>query len=148
MRFRTTVELNGKTATGFEVPAEVVEQLGSGKRPSVTVTVGSHTYRSTVASMGGRFMLPLSAENRQLAGVAAGDEVEVELALDTAPREAEVPADLAEALEAAPEAKTFFESLSYSRKRRYLLQIEGAKKPETRRRRVADTVAKLADGIG
>ncbi|QFY13199.1 DUF1905 domain-containing protein [Nonomuraea phyllanthi] len=148
MRFRTTVELNGKTATGFEVPAEVVEQLGSGKRPSVTVTVGSHTYRSTVASMGGRFMLPLSAENRELAGVAAGDEVEVELALDTAPREAEVPADLAEALEAAPEAKTFFESLSYSRKRRYLLQIEGAKKPETRRRRVADTVAKLADGIG
>ncbi|KAB8191475.1 DUF1905 domain-containing protein [Nonomuraea phyllanthi] len=148
MRFRTTVELNGKTATGFEVPAEVVEQLGSGKRPSVTVTVGSHTYRSTVASMGGRFMLPLSAENRELAGVTAGDEVEVELALDTAPREAEVPADLAEALEAAPEAKTFFESLSYSRKRRYLLQIEGAKKPETRRRRVADTVAKLADGIG
>lgn len=148
MRFRTTVELNGKTATGFEVPAEVVEQLGSGKRPSVTVTVGSHTYRSTVASMGGRFMLPLSAENRQLAGVAAGDEVEVELAPDTAPRDAEVPADLAAALEAAPEAKTFFESLSYSRKRRYLLQIEGAKKPETRRRRVADTVAKLADGIG
>lgn len=148
MRFRTTVELNGKTATGFEVPAEVVEQLGSGKRPSVTVTVGAHTYRSTVASMGGRFMLPLSAENRQLAGVAAGDEVEVELAPDTAPREAEVPADLAAALEAAPEAKTFFESLSYSRKRRYLLQIEGAKKPETRRRRVADTVARLADGIG
>ncbi|WP_433435147.1 YdeI/OmpD-associated family protein [Nonomuraea sp. CA-141351] len=148
MRFRTTVELGGKTATGLEVPAEVVEGLGAGKRPSVTVTINSHTYRSTVAPMGGRFMLPLSAENRQGAGVAAGDEVEVEVALDTAPREIEVPADLAEALEHAPEARKFFESLSYSRKRRYVLQIEGAKKPETRQRRVTDTIAKLADGIG
>ncbi|MEV0384328.1 YdeI/OmpD-associated family protein [Nonomuraea sp. NPDC050643] len=147
MRFRTTIELGGKTATGFEVPAEVVESFGTGRRPAVTVTINSHSYRSTVATMGGRFMLPLSAENRQGAGVAAGDEVEVELALDTAPRAAEVPDDLAEALERAPEAKRFFESLSYSRKRRYILQIEAAKKPETRQRRVADTVAKLADGV-
>ncbi|GAA3256543.1 YdeI/OmpD-associated family protein [Nonomuraea helvata] len=148
MRFRATIELGGKTATGFEVPAEVVEGLGAGKRPSVTVTINSHTYRSTVAPMGGRFMLPLSAENRQGAGVSAGEEVEVEVAIDAAPREVEVSADLAEALERAPEARKFFESLSYSRKRRYVLQIEGAKKPETRQRRVADTVAKLADGIG
>ncbi|MFI7634965.1 YdeI/OmpD-associated family protein [Nonomuraea sp. NPDC049400] len=148
MRFRTTIELGSKTATGFEVPAEVVEGLGAGKRPSVTVTINSHTYRSTVAPRGGRFLLPLSAENRQGAGVSAGDEVEVEVALDTAPREVEVPADLAEALERAPEARKFFESLSYSRQRRYVLQIEGAKKPETRQRRVADTIARLADGIG
>ncbi|MBF8189273.1 DUF1905 domain-containing protein [Nonomuraea sp. K274] len=146
-RFRTTVELRGKTATGFEVPAEVVDAFGSGRRPAVTVTIGSHVYRSTVATMGGRFMLPLSAENRQAAGVAAGDEVKVELELDTAPRKAEVPADLAEALERAPEAKEFFESLPYSRKLRLILQVEGAKKPETRRRRVADTIAKLADGV-
>ncbi|GAA3571697.1 hypothetical protein GCM10022419_060720 [Nonomuraea rosea] len=147
MRFRSTIELGGKTATGFEVPAEVVEALGSGKRPAVTVTIGAHTYRSTVASMGGRFMLPLSAENRQGAGVAAGDEVEVAVELDTAPREVEVPADLAAALDLVPEAKTFFESLSYSRKLRWVLQVEAAKKPETRQRRVADTVAKLADGV-
>ncbi|MFI7618363.1 YdeI/OmpD-associated family protein [Nonomuraea terrae] len=146
MRFRSTIELAGKTATGFEVPTEVVEALGAGKRPAVTVTIGAHTYRSTVAVMGGRFMLPLSAENRQAAGVAAGDEVEVALALDTAPREVEVPADLAAALAGAPEAKAFFESLSYSRKRRYVLQIEAAKKPETRARRVAETVTELAAG--
>jgi hypothetical protein len=148
VRFRATIELGGKTATGIEAPTEVVEALGSGKRPAVTVTINSHTYRSTVATMGGRYMLPLSAENRQAAGVAAGDEVEVSVELDTAPREAEVPADLAAALDGAPEAKTFFESLSYSRKRRYILQIEGAKKAETRQRRVEDTVAKLSDGIG
>jgi hypothetical protein len=148
MRFRTTIELGGKTATGFEVPAEVVEKLGGGRRPAVTVTIGSHSYRSTVATMGGRFMLPLSAENRQGAGLSAGDEAEVDIALDTAPRQVSVPADLAEALGRAPEAKAFFESLSYSRQRRYVLLVEGAKKPETRQRRVADTVAKLADGVG
>ncbi|GAA1638270.1 hypothetical protein GCM10009733_039300 [Nonomuraea maheshkhaliensis] len=147
MRFRTTIELNGKTATGIEVPAAVVEEFGAGKRPAVTVTINEHTYRSTVATMGGRFMLPLSAENRQAAGVAAGDEVEVELAADTAPRQVEVPADLAGALDRAPEARAFFESLSYSGKRRYVLAIEGAKKPETRQRRIADTVAKLTAGI-
>ncbi|MEV5896161.1 YdeI/OmpD-associated family protein [Nonomuraea fuscirosea] len=147
MRFRTTIELAGKTATGFEVPAAVVEEFGAGKRPAVTVTINGHTYRSTVAPMGGRFLLPLSAENRQAAGVAAGDEVEVELAADTAPRQVEVPADLAEALDRAPEAKAFFESLSYSGKRRYVLAVEAAKKPETRQRRIADTVTKLTAGI-
>ncbi|MFC4119085.1 YdeI/OmpD-associated family protein [Nonomuraea zeae] len=147
MRFRSTIELGGKTATGFEVPAEVVEGLGSGKRPAVTVTIGSYTYRSTVAPMGGRFMLPLSAENREGAGVAAGDAVEVDVELDTAPREIEVPGDLAAALDLVPEAKAFFESLSYSRRRRWVLAVEAAKKPETRQRRVADTVAKLAAGV-
>ncbi|SDK49932.1 YdeI/OmpD-associated family protein [Nonomuraea jiangxiensis] len=146
MRFRTTIELGGKTATGLEVPAEVVTGLGTGKRPAVTVTINGHTYRSTVAIMGGRFMLPLSAENRQGAGVAAGDEVEVSVELDTAPREVAVPADLAAALEGAPEARAFFESLSYSRKSRLVLLVEGAKKPETRQRRIADTITKLADG--
>jgi hypothetical protein len=147
MWFRTTIELGSKTATGFEVPAEVVADLGTGKRPAVTVTINSFTYRSTVAVMGGRFMLPLSAENRQGAGVAAGDEVEVAVELDTAPREVAVPADLAAALDDAPEAKAFFESLSYSRKSRLVLLVEGAKKAETRQRRIADTITKLADGI-
>ncbi|GAA2881291.1 YdeI/OmpD-associated family protein [Nonomuraea rubra] len=148
MRFRTTVELGGKTATGFEVPAGIVEELGSGKRPAVNVTINDYTYRSTVAPMGGRYLVPLSAENRQGCGVAAGDEIEVEVTLDTAPREVTVPDDLAAALDAAPEARKFFESLSYSRKRWHVLNVEGAKKPETRQRRVADTVARLADGVG
>jgi hypothetical protein len=79
MRFATTIERGGKTATGFAVPSEIVEGLASGKRPPVTVTIGGHTYRSTIAVMGGRFMIPLSAENRQAAGVAAGDKVEVDI---------------------------------------------------------------------
>jgi len=148
MRFRAVVELGGKTATGIEVPAEVVEGLGGSRRPAVSVTINGYGYRSTVASMGGRYMLPISAENRQGAGVAAGDEVEVTLELDTAPREVAVPADPAAALEDAPEAKRFFEGLSYSRKLRYVLQVESAKKAETRQRRVADTVTRLANHEG
>src|ERR1700678_2802923 len=97
MKFRATVELGGKTATGIEVPDDVVAALGQGSRPPVTVTVGGHSYRTTVARMGGRFLVPLSAENRTAAGVAAGDEVDVGIELDTAPREGEVPADLTEA---------------------------------------------------
>src|SRR3954452_7781996 len=94
--FTAEVELGGKTATGIEVPEAVVEQLGSGQRPKVAVTIGGHTYRTTVGRMGGRSLIPLSAEHRAAAGVAAGDTVEVHLALDDAPREVEVPADLAE----------------------------------------------------
>ncbi|WP_049560010.1 YdeI/OmpD-associated family protein [Nonomuraea sp. SBT364] len=146
MSFRTTVELGGKTATGIEVPAGVVEALGSGRRPAVTVTINGYSYRSTVAVMGGRYLLPLSAEHRQGAGVAAGDEVDVTVELDTAPREVTVPADLAEALDRAPEAKAFFDSLSYSRRLRVVLLVEGAKKAETRQRRVTDAIGKLTAG--
>ena len=146
MRFRATVELGGKTATGIEVPTEVVESLGAGKRPPVRVTINGHTYRSTVASMGGRFMLPVSAENRSGAGVAAGDEVDVELEVDTAPREVAVPPDLAHALRRDDAARRFFDGLSYSQKRWFLSGIEEAKKPETRQRRVDKAVAMLWEG--
>ena len=146
MRFRTTIQLEGKTATGFRVPPEVVAALGGGKRPAVTVTIGGHTYRSTVAAYGDVFMLPLAAEHRAAAGVAAGDEVEVELAPDTAPREVEVPADLAAALAAEPEARAFFDGLSYSNRRWFVLSVEGAKAPETRQRRVDKAVAMLREG--
>ncbi|MEA2844373.1 MAG: hypothetical protein QOJ69_2044, partial [Actinomycetota bacterium] len=98
MRFRTTLELGGKTATGIRVPDEVVEGLGSGKRPPVRVTINGHTYRSTVAVMGGAFMVGVSAEERSKAGVAAGDEVDVDIELDTEPREVVVPPDFAAAL--------------------------------------------------
>ena len=143
MDFHSIVELGGKTATGIPVPEAVVESLGNGKRPPVTVTVGGHTYRTTVAPMGGRFFVPLSAENREAAGLAAGDEVDVEITLDTAPREMKAPDDLAEALRASPEAESFFESLSFSHKRSYVDWIVGAKKDETRQRRVTQAVELL-----
>jgi hypothetical protein len=146
VKFRALIELGGKTATGFEVPSNVVEALGRGKRPPVTVGIGSHTYRSTVAVMDGRFMLPLSAENREAAGVAAGDEFEVELALDTAPREVEVPPDLAAALDADPAARRTFDALSNSNKGYHVLQVTGAKTDDTRRRRIARSVAMLSEG--
>jgi hypothetical protein len=146
MRFRATIELGGKTATGIRVPPEVVEGLGSGKKPAVSVTIHGHTYRSTIASMGGVFMLPVSAEVRASAGVAAGDEVDVDIALDTAPREVSVPPDLAAALDADADARRFFDGLSYSNKRRIVMPIEGAKAPETRQRRVDKAVDALREG--
>ncbi len=112
MKFRATVELGGKTATGIEVPEKVVAALGSGSRPPVTVTVGGHSYRTTIARMGGRFLVPLSAENRTAAGVAAGDDVDVDIEPDTAPREVELPADLTEALTRDEAARATFDGLS------------------------------------
>lgn len=146
MRFRALVQPGGKTATGIRVPPEVVVGLGSSKRPAVRVTIGDYTYRSTVASMGGEFMLPISAENRAGAGVAAGDEVDVDIELDTEPREVSVPADFAEALDRDADARRFFEGLSYSRKQWYVLSIEGAKTAEARQRRIAKSVSMLREG--
>ena len=146
MKFRSTIELGGKTATGFRVPDQVVESLRAGKRPAVTVRIGDHTYRSTVAVMDGVYMLPLSAENREAAGVAAGDEVEVEVALDTAPRVISVPDDFAAALEAEPAARRTFDGLSYSLQRFHVESVTGAKTDETRQRRIAKSVATLREG--
>jgi hypothetical protein len=146
MRFRTTLLLGGKTATGIRVPEEVVAALGAGKRPPVRVTINGHTYRSTIAPMGGVFMVGVSAENRASAGVAAGDEIEVDLELDTAPREIAAPPDFAEALDADPAARQTYDRLSYSNKQRYVLGIEGAKSAETRQRRIAAAVGALREG--
>ncbi|MFD7008687.1 YdeI/OmpD-associated family protein [Rhodococcus sp. JVH1] len=146
MRFRTTIELGGKTATGFRIPEDVVAELGSGKRPAVRVTIGGHTYRTTVAPMGGAFMIPLSAENRAGAGVAAGDEVDVAVELDTEPRVVTVPPDFAEALDRQPDARRAFDALSYSNQRRHVLSIEGAKTDETRQRRIGKAVDALLQG--
>ncbi len=123
----------------------MVEALDSGKKPRVHVTIGGHAYRSTVAVYGGEFMLPLSAENRTGAGVAAGDEVDVDLELDTEPREVSVPADLAAALEAEPKALRCFDGLSYSKKRQYVNSIADAKTTETRQRRIAKAIDALRD---
>jgi uncharacterized protein DUF1905/bacteriocin resistance YdeI/OmpD-like protein len=146
MRFRTTLLQNDKTATGFRVPDDVVEALGKGKRPPVRVTINGYTYRSTVAVMGGAYMLGVSAENRAGAGVKGGDEIDVELELDSSPREVSVPADFAAALDAETSAKRTFDSLSNSNKSWHVLQIEGAKSDETRQRRIAKSVEALREG--
>jgi Bacteriocin-protection, YdeI or OmpD-Associated/Domain of unknown function (DUF1905) len=146
MRFRTTVELAGKTATGLQVPDDVVSVLGGGKRAAVQVTVGSHIYRTTIASMGGRYMVPLSAQNRAAAGVAAGDEIDVDVALDTAPREITVPADLADALAQHDGAREFFEALAYTHRKEWVRWIEEAKKQEIRSSRIAKAVESLGTG--
>jgi len=143
--FKTTLLSGGKTATGIVVPPEVVELLGSHKRPPVKVTIKGHTYRSTVAVMKGKCMVGVSAENREAAGVKAGDELDVKLELDTEPREVVLPEDFKKALAKSAPARRYFEELSYSKKRWYVLPIEGAKTSETRARRIDKAVAHLKE---
>lgn len=146
MRFMTTILQNGKTATGIRVPDEVVEGLGAGRRPAVKVTIKGYTYRNTIAVMGGVYMVGVSAEHRSAAGVAGGDDVDVEIELDTAPREVRIPAEFIAVLNAAPKAKATFDALSYSNKSWHVLQITGAKTEETRQRRIARSVEMLNEG--
>jgi hypothetical protein len=144
------IELGGKTATGIRIPPKMVEALGTSKRPAVRVTINGYTYRSTVAVMGGEFMLGVSAEVREKAGVAAGDLVDVDLDpdldLDAQHREVTVPPDLAKALKTEPDAKRTFEGLSFSNKQWHVLSIEGAKTAETRQRRIARSVSTPREG--
>lgn len=146
MRFRATIELFGKTATGLRVPADIVVGLGERKRPPVRVTIGTHTHRSTVAVYGDEFFLPLNAKNRAGAGVAAGDEVDVEIQLDTEPRTVTVPDDLAAALADDASARAQFEALSYSHQREYVEWIDEAKRADTRARRIAKAARMLHEG--
>ena len=146
MHFRTTVDLNGTTATGMRVPAAIVDALGSGRRPAVLVTINGYTYRSSIAVMGGEYLIGVSAQHRAGARVAAGDEVDVEVELDTAPREVVVPADFTAALDAEPDARQTFDRLSYSNKSWHVLSIDGAKTEETRRRRIAKSIDALRAG--
>ncbi|WP_380030269.1 YdeI/OmpD-associated family protein [Dactylosporangium vinaceum] len=144
MRFRAVLELNGKTATGLPVPDEVLTALGAGKKPKVTVSINGYSYRSSVGAMGGRSMLPISAEVRAGAGIAAGDTVDVDVELDAAPRTVEVPADLAAALDAEPVVRKAFDALSYSNQRAHVLSVEGAKTEATRTRRIAKVIETLS----
>jgi len=146
MRFRTTILQSSKTATGIEVPPDVVASLGSGKQPLVRVTINGFTYRSAVAVMGGVFMVGVSAENRAGAGVKGGDEVDVDIELDTEPRTVEVPPELATALDADPAAKATFEKLSPSNKGWHVSQVTGTNNPETRQRRIEKQIAALHAG--
>ena len=146
VRFRTTIVSGGGATTGVLIPDEVVAALGGGRQPLVAITVGTHAYRGMVATRGGRSLVSLSAENRAAAGVGAGDEVDVQLALDTTPRTVEVPDDLAAALAARPGAREFFDGLTASQRKAFVTPIEAAKAADTRERRVTKAADALAAG--
>lgn len=143
MHFTTTLQLHGKNATGIRVPDEIVTALGGGNRAQVRVTIAGYNYQTTVARMRGEFLFPVSAAVREQAGVAAGDQVDVDIELDTTPRELTIPADLVTALEQHPEAGQAFQKLSHTNKKRHVLAAESAKTAETRQRRIAKTIQEL-----
>lgn len=144
--FTAELALNGKTATGIEVPESIIDSLGGGKRPAVVVAFGGYSYRTTIGVMGGRYLIPVSAEHRQAAGVQAGDQLRVTLTLDEAPRGVDLPSDLAEALRTSPDASRMFDALSPSGKKRHVLSVTGAKTDGTRQRRLAKVIAELETG--
>jgi len=129
--------------TGIEVPPEVIEVLGAGRKPPVTVVVNGFEYRSTVAVMGGRYLIPFSSDKRAATGIAGGDPITVDLEVDTAPRSVELPQDFAAALDAAPGAREAYERLAPSHRKAHVTAIEKAKAPETRQRRIDAAVAKI-----
>jgi hypothetical protein len=143
--FEAVLSLNGKTATGIEVPGEVIEGLGGGKRPALVVEFNGYRYHTTVGVMGGRYLIPVSAEHRSAAGVAAGDVLAVSVSLDDSPRQVEIPADLADALKRNVSARQVFDALSNSGKKRHILSITGAKTDETRKRRLDKAIAELEE---
>jgi hypothetical protein len=124
-----------------------VAVVGEGaKRFPIVATVNGYTWRTTVARMGGEFLLGLNRAVRQAAGVEAGDTVEVDLELDTAPREVEVPQALADALAADRAAREAFDRLAYTHRKEYVRWIEEAKRDETRQRRLAQALEMLRQG--
>ncbi|MEN3320193.1 MAG: hypothetical protein V7643_3595 [Mycobacterium sp.] len=142
MKFSTTMSQIGNN-TGIEVPADVVASLDAGKRPPVVVTVNGYEYRSTIAPMGVKYLLPFSAERRKESGIQGGDPIDVDLTLDTTPRTVEVPEELQSALDASPTAVAAWDKLSYTAKKEHVRSVLDAKKAETRARRIAAVVDKL-----
>lgn len=145
VKFNTTIFQEGNN-TGIQVPEEVVEKLASGKRPAVKVTLNGFTYRSTIAVMGSKYLIPLSAERRMNAKVKGGDKLDITLELDTKPREVELPQEFKNELARDKKAQAFFEGLSYSAKLRLVLPITQAKTEETRQRRIEKVMSDLKAG--
>ena len=144
MIFRSTVE-PPEPMRGLEVPEDVVRALGAGKRPNVTITINGHSWRSRVAIMRGRYLIGLSTANRTSARVSTGDTIDVDVELDTAPRLAVEPEDLTSALRRDPRARAAYDALSESRRREIVRNIDSAKKPETRVRRINATLTQLTN---
>lgn len=142
--FRTKLEPMGGNNVAIVVPDEVVAAFEHGKRVPVTVTVdGGYSYANTITSMGGRFLVSFNAATRRATGRGAGDEVEVRLEIDDAPRTVTPPPELAAALDADPGAAAAWEALSYTRKKEHAVAVESAKKDETRERRLAKVMEAL-----
>jgi hypothetical protein len=146
VRLRAVLKQTGKNTTGIEITPDVLHTLGGGKRPPVKVSMNGYTYRTTVGVTGGVSLIPVSAEHRAGAGVAGGDEIDLEVELDTGPREVVLPEDLEAALNAEPEARLWFDALSNSNKGWHVLQVSGAKTEETRQRRIAKSIEALKAG--
>jgi len=147
MKFKTTLkQAEGSTATGIVIPDDVLARLGAGKKPPVKMTVNGYSYRSTVATVNGDYMVGFSAEHRAASGIKGGDPIEVEIELDTEPRTVELPADFAAALKADPQARATFDKLSNSLKGYHVAQVTGTKNPETRQRRIEKSIATLHAG--
>ena len=146
MKFKTTLLQAGKTATGIEVPAKIVESFGAGKKPPVRVAINGYTYRNTIAVMGGVYMVGVSAEHRKGAGIEGGQEIEVTIELDSDPREVELPTEFQKALNKNAAAKKTFDALSNSKKKAIVIPIKDAKTDETRDRRIEKSIALLNEG--
>ena len=142
-KFETTLHQDDATSGCFiEVPFDPKAELGKVRAP-VKVTVNGFTFRSTIFSMGGQFMVPFNKANRDGASVAAGDKIKVLIELDTEKRTVAIPDDLAQALARNKNILAVWEKMSYTHKREYVESIERAKRPETRRRRIEKTLDAL-----
>ncbi len=144
LKLSTQVLAGGKNATGIQVPEEIVLKLASGRKPPVKVEINGYTFRSTIMFHEGQFMLPLSAENRNAAGVKAGDNVVLYIEPDTEIRTVEIPTDLAAVLEGTSGTKAVFDGLSYSKRKEFVRQVEDAKTLETRNKRITAIISNLA----
>jgi hypothetical protein len=143
MRLRLELRGGDGNTAGFVVPDDVVEELGGGRKPKVVVTIGKHTWRSSIVNMGGQFMLGVSMANREAAGVAAGQTLDLEVVLDTAPRTVDVPDDLAAELDVDAAARAAWATWSFTRQNEVARLLTEAKKPETRTRRLEKVLAEL-----
>jgi Domain of unknown function (DUF1905)/Bacteriocin-protection, YdeI or OmpD-Associated len=143
MRLRLELQGGDGNTAGFVVPDDVVEELGGGRKPKVVVTIGTHSWRSSIVNMGGRFMLGVSMANREAAGVAADQTLDLEVVLDTAPRTVDVPEELAAVLDRDAAARETWARWSFTRQKEAVRQLVDAKKPETRQRRLDKVLSDL-----
>ena len=145
VNFETTLTASGNN-TGIVIPDSLIEQLAAGRRPPVLVDVNGYEYRSTVAVMGGQYLVGVSAAVRAATGLKGGDPIRVSLTVADSPRVVEVPADFAAALEGEEAARQFFDSLPNSLQRYHVDNVNAAKTAETRQRRISKAVSLFLDG--
>ncbi|MBV8208173.1 MAG: DUF1905 domain-containing protein [Acidobacteria bacterium] len=146
-KFRIKLEgAPNSEVAGFHVPFDVQEVFGTRARVPVCGTINGFPYRSSIMNMGDGHMMAVNRELREGAKVKAGDVVEIVMQRDSAPRVVEVPSDLKKALNAAKKANELFGKLSYTHQKEYVRWITGAKREETRQRRVERAIEMLKEG--